>query len=95
MWARDGTELYYWTVDRRTVVLKAIRVRPGPPSGWGAPAVAVKGPYVTAGFDTDYDVWDGRFLLMKESAEDGSRAIREIVVVQNWREEVKRRVPVE
>jgi serine/threonine-protein kinase len=94
MWARDGTELYYWTVDRRSVVLKAIRVTAGPPSGWGAPAVAVKGPYVTAGFDTDYDVWDGRFLLMKESADDASRAIREIVVVQNWREEVRRLVPI-
>jgi Tol biopolymer transport system component len=95
MWARDGTELYYWTVDRRSVVLKAIRVTPGPPSGWGAPVVAVKGPYVTAGFDTDYDVWDRRFLLMKEAAEDPSRATREIVVVQNWREEVRRLVPVE
>ena len=94
MWARDGTELYYWTIDQRSVVLKAIRVTPGPPSGWGAPAVAIKGPYVTTGFDTDYDVWDGRFLMMKESTENASRATREIVVVQNWREEVKRLLPV-
>ena len=92
VWARDGSELYYWTVDRRLVVIKGIRITPGPPSSWGAPTVVLEGAYVSAGFNTDYDVRDGRFLLMKESAGAASRAA-EIVVVQNWHEEVKRLVP--
>jgi serine/threonine-protein kinase len=93
VWARDGSELFYWTTGRRSVAIKATRVTPGPPSGWGAPTVAIEGPYVTAGFDTDYDVWNGRFLLMKDDAEGPSRAARGIVVVQNWHEDVKRLVP--
>jgi hypothetical protein len=92
VWARDGSELYYWTTRKSSVVLKAIRITSGPPSSWGAPTVAVEGPYVTAGFDTDYDVWGGRFLLMKDSAEGAARAARQMVVVQNWQEEVRRLV---
>ena len=30
VWAGDGSELYYWTVDQRLIVLKAIRITPGP-----------------------------------------------------------------
>jgi len=93
VWAPDGSELYYWTVDRRLVVIRAIRITPGPPSGWGAPTVVLEGAYATAGVNTDYDVRDRRFLLMKESADEGSQAARQIVVVQNWHEEVKRLVP--
>ena len=94
VWARDGSELYYWTAGRRSVAIKATRVTRGPPSAWGAPTVVVEGPYVTAGFDTDYDIWNGRFLLMKDHAESASRATRDIVVVQNWHEDVRRLVPV-
>ena len=91
VWARDGGELYYWTGASRSVALKAIKVTSGPPLEWGTPIVAVEGPFVTASPDTDYDVWDGRFLLMKHHADGASRA-REIVVVQNWTEELKRLV---
>ena len=59
----------------------------------GAPTVVLEGAYASAGVNTDYDVRDRRFLLMKESADEGSQTAREIVVVQNWHEEVKRLVP--
>ena len=93
VWAGDGSELYYWTVDQRLVVIKAIRITPGPPSGWGAPTVVLEGAFASAGSNTDYDVRDGRFLLMKDSAEGESRAAREIVVIQNWHEAVRRLAP--
>jgi serine/threonine-protein kinase len=95
VWARDGSELFYWTVGPRSVAIKATRVTPGPPSTWGAPTVAIEGPYVTAGNDTDYDVWNGRFLLMKDDAAAPSRAARGVVVVQHWHEDVKRLVPAQ
>jgi serine/threonine-protein kinase len=93
VWAGDGSELYYWTVDQRLIVIKAIRITPGPPSGWGAPTVVLEGAFASAGSNTDYDVRDGRFLLMKDSADGESRAAREIVVIQNWHEAVRRLAP--
>ena len=94
VWARDGSELYYWTASRTSVAIKAIRITSGPPSSWGAPNVIVEGAYATTSYDTEYDVWQGRFLLMKDSTADGVRPGREIVFVQNWLEELGRLVPV-
>ena len=53
VWARDGSELYYWTASRTSVAIKAIRITPGPPSSWGAPSVVVEGAYATTSWDTD------------------------------------------
>ena len=50
----------------------------------------LKPAYATTSSDTEYDVWQGRFLLMKDSTADGARPGREIVVVQNWLEELGR-----
>ena len=94
MWGRDGSELYYWTASRTAVAIKAIRITSGPPSSWSAPSVIVERPYVTTSYDTEYDVWEGRFLLMKDFTADGARPGREIVVVQNWLEELGRLAPV-
>ena len=89
-----AAELYYWTASRTSVAIKAIRITLGPPSSWGAPNVIVEGAYATTTYDTDNDVWQGRFLLMKDSTADGARPGREIVFVQNWLEELGWLVPV-
>jgi serine/threonine-protein kinase len=94
LWARDGSELYFWTTGRTSVAIKAIRVSAGPPSTWGAAKTIVEGPYATTSRSPDYDVWDGRFLLMKDFAADGERPGREIVVVHNLRDELARLAPV-
>ena len=94
VWARDGSELYYWTASRTSVAIKAIRITSGPPSSWGAPSVIVEGAYASTSFDTEYDEWEGRLLLMKDSTAEGVRPGREIVVVQNWLGELGRLVPV-
>jgi hypothetical protein len=50
----------------------------------------VRGSYVKPSWDTSYDVWGGRFLLMKSTAPPPPN---QIVIVQNWFEELKRLVP--
>ena len=94
VWARDGSELYYWTASRTSVAIKAIRITSGPPSSCGAPSVIVEGAYASTSFDTEYDEWEGRLLLMKDSTAEGVRPGREIIVVQNWLEELRRLLPV-
>ena len=47
VWARDGSELYYWTASRTSVAIKAIRITLGPPSSWGAPSIIIEGAYAT------------------------------------------------
>jgi len=61
----------------------------------GKPRMLFEGPYVpTSQFVSFYDVSaDGqRFLMLKPTEQ--AQATTQIVVVQNWFEELKRRVPV-
>ena len=53
------------------------------------------GPRAVGAPGRTYDISpDGqRFLMVKESRSEQAAAQREIVVVQNWREELKRLVP--
>ena len=53
----------------------------------------VEGPFATTGRDTEYDVWNGRFLFMKEFTAGGVQRGREIVVVQNLNDEIRRLAP--
>ena len=60
----------------------------------GSPAKVVEGPYVTRSL-RDKRTYDGsadgkKFLMVKQSANE---AAPQIVVVQNWFEELKRLVP--
>lgn len=64
----------------------------------GAPTVVVNGPYGYADLLPQwvYDVSpDGqRFVLIKETGSEGqASATQQIIVVQNWFEELRRRVP--
>jgi len=93
VWARDGSELYYWTAGRTSVGIKAIRITSGPPSSWDAPRMIVEGPFASTGRDTEYDVWDGRCLFMKDFTAGGLQHGREIVVVQNLTDEIGRLAP--
>jgi hypothetical protein len=92
VWARDGTELYYWRDDEDgSVSIMAVPVGPGVPPTWGPHTVAANGFYARASWDTSYDVGlDGRFLLMKSTLPPPPNEIR---VVLNWDEELKRLVP--
>ena len=92
LWAPNGQELFY---VGPTGALMAARVD-ARGSAWSAstPQKIVDGPYVTSssGSGRTYDVSpDGRrFLMVKQPA---TRASAQIVIVQNWFEELRRLVP--
>jgi serine/threonine-protein kinase len=92
LWAPRGQELFYVAPDG---VLMAVRADPrGGKWRSGSPAKILEGPYVTRSLrdKRTYEVSaDGkRFLMVKQPA---NQAAPQIVVVQNWTEELKRLVP--
>jgi serine/threonine-protein kinase len=99
LWARNGKELFYRAPDG-AVLGVAVEVADGANFTAGRPAKLVEGRYFAgatggAGLGRSYDVSpDGqRFLMIKQAATDATSAPREIIVVQNWFEELKRLVP--
>ena len=93
LWSRDGRELFYYVPPG---VIMAVPIASGGSFTAGTPAVAVKGNYVSPQTGRMYDVSpDGRrFLLIKDSrAEGAAPPPPQLIVVQNWLEELKRLVP--
>jgi serine/threonine-protein kinase len=98
-WARSGKELFYVTPDG---AIMAVAVQPhGSTWSAGAPVKLIEGPYATqseqgATIAPQYDTIDGqRFLMLKEGTRTaGTPASPQLVVVQNWTEELRRLVPV-
>jgi hypothetical protein len=97
LWAPDGRELFYvsmGTLMRVPLTTTGSTVKPG------TPVKALEGPYFYgAGFGSGrtYDVSpDGRrFLMIKEIRRvDEPTTSARLILVQNWFEELKRRVPV-
>jgi hypothetical protein len=89
VWSRDGKELFYLQADR----LMAVAVKGRAKRFEFDRAVELfRVPYVVEGA---YDVAaDGRFLIIQPTGVSGAaHAPGEIVVVQNWDQELKRLVP--
>ncbi|MDA2926854.1 hypothetical protein MYX78_06410 [Acidobacteria bacterium AH-259-G07] len=89
VWAPDGSELFY----RSGEAMMAVRVKPEPTFTVGSPRLLFTGSYLSSGpaqRAQQYDVSpDGqRFLMLKEGS-----APTQLIVVQNWFEELKRLVP--
>ena len=94
LWARNGQELFYIAPGD---ALMSVRVKPGTTWTAGTPTKVIEGPYFRGGGGNDSRVYDvsrdgKRFLMIKEDVSPNQPAIR-IVVVQNWLEELKARVP--
>jgi serine/threonine-protein kinase len=94
LWSRNGQELFYVSPDG---TLMAVRVETASPWRSSTPARILQGQYFfgIAGTGRTYDIApDGkRFLMIKEGG--GTEAApQNLVVVQNWFEELKRLVPV-
>ena len=95
VWSRDGRELFYQNGDQMMVVAveSAESFRKSPPDllfeeNYQQPNLV--------GATPNYDVsQDGRFLMMKNAATDDSQASAQIVLVQNWLDELKRLVPLD
>jgi Tol biopolymer transport system component len=88
LWSRNGRELFY----RRRSQMFAVPVDTRRLTA-GKPVLLFERPYVTNGLSGhDYDVTpDGRFLLIKLSAEEQEPP--RLNVVLNWTDELRRRVP--
>jgi len=83
LWSPHGNELFY----RRPDAVIAVSVEAGSGFKWGRPKILFQNKYVGQ-FDIHPD--GRRFLMMKPAAE----APRKIIIVLNWLEELKQRVPL-
>jgi Tol biopolymer transport system component len=93
MWAKNGRELFYQSDDK----LMAVDITTQPAFTAGSPKVLFegRGRYQWSTARPDYDVSaDGqRFLMKKSGAAEVTTS--QINIVQNWFEELRRRVPVQ
>ena len=87
LWASDGRELFY----RRGAALMAVLVQTEPSFTPGTPELLFEGDYLVVAGGRPYDVAaDGeQFLMIKE----GDESARNVILVQNWHEELQRLVP--
>jgi len=102
VWAPVGHELFY--VNRTSVMAVTVQLTPtfsagNPTKLFDAPSILLDGRFTpNGGTIRNYDVArDGqRFLMIKENAgsSDGNASPASMIVVQNWLEELKQRVPV-
>ena len=95
LWSRNSDELFYVTVAG---ALMRVGVAPGPTWAATAPTKLFEGRYGAMANQNGrtYDIApDGtRFLMIKPAgAADQTAVPTSLVVVQNWREELKRLVP--
>ena len=89
LWSRNGRELFYLSSSN---VLMGVQVEPGLSWRSTTPAQILQFPYFEAGSGRTFDIApDGRrFLVIKPG---GDNTPQSLVVVQNWFQELKRRVP--
>ena len=87
IWARDGGELFYRNSDK----MMAVPIRDQSGFTFGTPRILFEGRYETGRRVPGYDISpDGqRFLMVKTPDES---APRQINVIVNWFEELRRRV---
>jgi serine/threonine-protein kinase len=100
VWARSGRELFYESPEQigaRALKIWAVSVESGATLTFGRPQRVVDGPYLTPQAGRPYDVSaDGkRFVMIKDATPPSSAAARpsQLVVVTNWQEELKQRLP--
>ncbi len=92
LWAPEGRELFHLS----DAALMAVPIRMDPSFTPGTPEVLFEGDYI-AGQGRSYDVArDGqRFLMIKAGdPSDESSSAPELIIVENWFEELKEKVPV-
>jgi Tol biopolymer transport system component len=93
MWSRNGTELFFSSLDGTQML--AVAVQPGAPFRAARPQVLFQlgvGPVL--GSERPYDITpEGRFLVIRNAESSDSNAASNLILVQNWTEELKRLVP--
>jgi serine/threonine protein kinase len=92
MWNPNGRELFYRNGDK----MMAVDITTQPGFSTGKPHTLFEGPYqLSLSPIAAYDVSANgqRFLMIKPNEQTSSSAPTQIVVVQNWFEELKQKVP--
>jgi serine/threonine-protein kinase len=96
-WSRNGLELFYYYNDGRSGRLMAVDVDTSTVFRPGAPRLLFEGPDLAPQqgrqiFDVSLD--DQRFLMIKRAeTSDADAPESQLIVVQNWFEELKRLAP--
>jgi eukaryotic-like serine/threonine-protein kinase len=85
VWSRNGRELFYRNENK----IMTADITTQPSFSAGEPRMLFQGEY--GGYDVSPD--GQRFLMIKPSEQTSSTSLNQVVVVQNWFEELKRRVP--
>ena len=92
LWSPDGSELFY----RGPRGMMAVPVDTEPTFSAGDPEVLFEQQYLDLQTNRTYDVApDGRFLMIKAPTDDGSAPAEQIILVENWFQELTERVPVD
>ena len=92
LWSPDGKELFYRNGDEMMVV----PVETDPTFSAGAHEVLFEQQYYLDRARRTYDLApDGRFLMVKEATDDDAADAPQLILVQNWHEELKRLVPID
>ena len=94
LWSPDGSELFFSSIDNRQML--AVPVQSGTTFVAGRPQVLfdIELP-LSRGGDWPYDIGpDGRFLMIRSGQEGAAGTATNLILVQNWLEELKRLVPV-
>ena len=98
LWAPNGSELYYRESPSTTmralahhVKVMAVPIQTKPELKAGQPHLLFSGPYFDSGHDWAITPDGKGFILIKESPSEAGP--RELQVILNWFEELKRRVP--
>ena len=97
LWSPDGRELFYRSIDGTRMM--AVSVSTGPTLTLGTATVLFEGRPYRSGNGRQHDLApDGRFLMIKtdDTMTDGdtTTAANQVVVVQNWFQDLLERVPV-
>ncbi len=95
VWSQDGRELFYWNQETGLMV---VPVESGSNLRVGvAETLFDVGTYFGEGSSRPWDVSsDGqRLLMIKQPSSATTDGELEIILVQNWTEELKRLVPVD
>jgi serine/threonine-protein kinase len=99
VWSRNGRELFYLTsqgtsVGVGTYTMMAAPITLGPPVTVGMPQKLFEGRFLISATGRGYDVTpDGRRFVMVQPRQELAMPATEVVIVQNWLEELKARVP--
>jgi eukaryotic-like serine/threonine-protein kinase len=102
LWSRDGTELFYLQPDANAAQVQLMSVAVAPEAArfsFSTRTRLMDWPYLFAAEGRTYEVApDGqRFLAIKPFVDTAAveSAAPQVIIIQNWTEELKRLVPVE